>query len=73
MTMWWGWLTVYDTGETIREATEEDWKRSRDKMHSGDPDAYTGAWKDDEGRVVYVDGGPHMEVPVRRISGQLPT
>jgi hypothetical protein len=50
-----GWLTVYQTGETLRAATREELERTEAKMTSGDPDADTGAWTDDEGRVVYVD------------------
>lgn len=59
---WWGWLTDYEMGETIRAATEAEWHRTDDKLNGNDPDARTGAWKDDDGRVVYVDGGPaHSE------------
>lgn len=57
---WWGWLADYDTGETIRAATEEEWHRTDDKLNGHDSDAYSdeGAWTDENGRVVYVDGGP---------------
>lgn len=50
-----GWLTDYTTGETIRPATAEELQHTIDKMTSGDTDAYTGAWTDEDGRAVYVD------------------
>ena len=56
-----GTLTDYATGEPIRPATAQEWRRTADKLASGDSDAYTGAW-DDDGRSVYVDGGPDAGV-----------
>ena len=55
MTANYGTLTDYRTGEPIRPATREERERTRAKLASGDSDAYTGAWLDDDGRTVYVD------------------
>lgn len=49
-----GILTDYATGEAIRPATADELARTEAKLASGDSDAYTGAWTDDDGRAVYV-------------------
>lgn len=55
-----GIVNDYKTGFMVREATAAEWRRTADKENSSDSDAYTGAWTDPEedGRVVYVSGGP---------------
>lgn len=58
-----GTLTDYTTGQPLRDATAAEWQRTADKLASGDSDAYTGAWRDEDGRAVYVDGGPEPEPP----------
>ena len=50
-----GVLTDYKTGQEIRPATREEQRRTEEKLASGDSDACTGAWLDDDGRAVYVD------------------
>jgi len=59
-----GFGTVHDykTGEMVREATAADWRKTADKENSGDSD--TGAWPDpdEDGRAVYVSGGPESTV-----------
>lgn len=45
-----GTLTVYATGDPIRPATRDEWLRSLD---AGE----TGAYRDDDGRDVFVAGG----------------
>jgi hypothetical protein len=50
-----GTLTDYATGQPIRPATAGELKRTEDKLASGDSDAYTGAWTDEDGRAVFVD------------------
>jgi hypothetical protein len=50
-----GTVTDYATGEQIRPATAEELARTEDKLASGDSDAYTGAWTDEDGRTVFVD------------------
>jgi hypothetical protein len=60
-----GTVTDYKTGEPIRPATGAEWRRTADRIADIEPskgDAYTGAWEDDDGRVVYVDGGSDAEV-----------
>ncbi len=49
-----GAVVDYKTNEVLRPATAGELKRTKDKIDSGDPDAYTGAWTDDDGRSVYV-------------------
>lgn len=48
-----GTLTDYTTGEEIRPATREEHARS---LAAGE----TGAFRDEDGRVVYVAGGPEV-------------
>lgn len=50
-----GTVTDYQAGTPIRPATAEELARTEAKLASGDSDAYTGAWTDEDGRVVYVD------------------
>lgn len=50
-----GTVTDYTTGNAIRPATAEELARTEAKLASGDSDAYTGAWVDEDGRTVYVD------------------
>lgn len=50
-----GIITDYVTGEPIRPATAAEARRTEDKLASGESDAYTGAWADEDGRTVYVD------------------
>ena len=59
-----GTVNDYKTGFFIREATAAEWRRTADKENSADGDAYTGAWPDPEedGRAVYVSGGPDSRV-----------
>lgn len=57
---YWGALTDYATGEVIRPATEDEWKRTRDMVLSGSAGGESGAWEDDDGRTVWVDGGPDL-------------
>ena len=60
----WGTVSDYKTGFMIREATAAEWRRTADKENGTDSDAYTGAWldPDEEGRAVYVSGGPESHV-----------
>lgn len=59
----WGTVNDYKTGFVIREATAAEWRRTADKENSADSDAYTGTWLDEEdGRAVYVSGGPESYV-----------
>jgi hypothetical protein len=53
--MSYGTLTDYATGTAIRPATAEELARTEDKLASGDSDAYTGAFLDEDGRAVYVE------------------
>ena len=49
-----GTLTDYRTGESLRPATREELLESLEAaLHDGG----IGAFQDDEGRVVYVEGG----------------
>lgn len=49
-----GTLTDYRTGESLRPATREELLESLEAaLHDGG----IGAFEDDEGRVVYVEGG----------------
>jgi len=59
-----GMVTDYRTGWAVRPATAAEWRRTADKENSRDSDAYTGAWADTEedGRTVYVSGGPDSYV-----------
>ena len=59
-----GIVSDYKTGFMVREATAAEWRRTADKENSADSDAYTGAWADPEedGRIVYVSGGPDSRV-----------
>lgn len=57
-----GTITDYQTGEAIRPATLPEWRRTADKLNSGESDSYTGAWNDSDGQAVYVAGGPDAEV-----------
>ena len=61
-----GTIIDYRTGFTIREATAAEWRKTADKLASGDGDSYTGAWLDDaaEGMVssVWVSGGPEADI-----------
>ena len=62
-----GTLTDYVTGTAIRPATAQEWRKTADRL--GDPgDGYTGAWQDEDGRAVYVDGGPDTDVSPSDIS-----
>lgn len=55
-----GTLTDYTTGTPIRPATATEWRKTAGRL--ADPgDGYTGAFQDD-GRSVYVDGGPEAAV-----------
>jgi len=59
-----GIVTDYWTGEQIRPATAQEWRRTADLVSGADmnkPGGYTGAW-DDDGRAVWVDGGPVAEI-----------
>lgn len=53
-----GTVTDYATAQPVRPATVAEWRKTADKLAAGDCDSYTGAWDDEDGRVVYVDGGP---------------
>lgn len=55
MTGFYGWLTDYDNGTRIREATREEMEKTEAVLASAVPGAYAGAWRDDDGRVVYVE------------------
>lgn len=59
-----GTVMDYKTGLMIREATAAEWRKTADKENSAGSDAYTGAWADpgEDGRVVYVSGGPESRV-----------
>lgn len=57
-----GTVTDYLTGEPVRPATGQEWRRTADKMASDDGDNYTGAWRGSDGRAVYVDGGPEADI-----------
>lgn len=54
-----GWLTDYETGETIRAATKEEWLRTHSLIaaseRAGADDPRAGVWIDDDGRAVCVD------------------
>jgi hypothetical protein len=49
-----GTLTDYNTGKAIRPATRDEWLAS---IRAGE----TGAFRDDDSRVVFVAGGPESE------------
>lgn len=49
-----GTLTDYVTGEAIRPATRDEWLTS---IRAGE----TGAYRDDDGRDLFVAGGPESE------------
>lgn len=58
-----GILTDYRAGTPIRPATAAEWRRTADRL--GEPgDGYTGTWADPEedGRIVYVSGGPDADI-----------
>ena len=59
-----GIVSDYKTGFMVREATAAEWRRTADKENSADSDACPGAWADPEedGRIVYVSGGPDSRV-----------
>jgi hypothetical protein len=50
-----GTVTDYTTGAALRPATASELARTEAKMASGDSDACTGAWRDADGRIVFVD------------------
>ena len=53
-----GTLTDHTTGNPIRPATRDEWLRS---LRAGE----TGAYRDDDGRDVYVAGGYESEADER--------
>ena len=54
----WGILADYKTGDPIRRATRAEWQQTMSVLHSEAAGSYTGAWRDGDGRAVYVEGGP---------------
>jgi hypothetical protein len=71
----WGTLCDYDTGKAIRPATHAEWERTARRVHaaaSGGTGSYSGEWPAsdaDDGDslpadvyVVYVDGGPAIDI-----------
>lgn len=68
----WGTLCNYDTGLAIRPATRAEWERTAHRVHDaagGDPGGYSGEWRASDGDdlpddvyVVYVHGGPAVEI-----------
>ena len=54
-----GTLRDYQTGEEIRPATPREWYRSATAQRYGP--GGTGAFKDADGRVLYVEGGPDSD------------
>ena len=67
----WGTLTDYVTGEPLRPATEAEWRKTADVLASGGPGSYPGAWDDEDGTTVWVDGGPEEQPDKSGISGAL--
>ena len=57
-----GTLTDYTTGTAIRPATAEEWRFTALAVNGDKAGGETGAWQDDSGRAVWVDGGPAMDV-----------
>ena len=56
MSEYYGTLIDYVTGEQIRPATREERDRTRAVLADTElPGSETGAWRDSDGRVVYVD------------------
>jgi hypothetical protein len=65
-----GTLTDYATGEQIRPATAEEWRSTADAISFG---TEQGIWEDENGRAVWVDGGPQAEVSdddIRELRGE---
>lgn len=58
----WGAVTDYNRGTPLRAATREEWQRTADVLAARDkPGWYTGGWADEDGRAVFVEGGPEAE------------
>lgn len=57
-----GTLRDHKTGDEIRPATAEEWRRTADVLRSGVSWAHTGVWEDEPGHGVWVDGGPEPYV-----------
>jgi hypothetical protein len=68
----WGTLCDYDTGKAIRPATRAEWERTAHRVHDaacGGMGSYSGEWNasdddnvPDDVYVVYVDGGPAIDI-----------
>jgi hypothetical protein len=63
-----GTLTDYATGTAIRPATAAEWRATADLVNNGTSAGLSGAWEDQDGRSVWVDGGPECEVSDRDIA-----
>lgn len=51
-----GKVTDYRTGDYIRQATPAEWRKTADAINlEGHPQGF---WEDQDGRAVWVDGGP---------------
>jgi hypothetical protein len=55
-----GIVTDYTAGTPIRPATAAEWRKTADAVSIDR--VYQGIWQDEDGRSVYVDGGPDAEV-----------
>lgn len=62
-----GMLRDYATGEFLRPATSQEWRKAAAKTASFDDDAHTGVFGCDGQRRLYVDGGPDPSVTVSDI------
>jgi hypothetical protein len=61
-----GTLTDYSTGTPIRPATVQEWRQTAGAIAAGKPE---GIFADQDGTVVWVDGGPEAEVSDTDIAG----
>lgn len=66
-----GQLTAYATGHCIRPATAAEWRKTAERVSIHN--VHQGFWRDDDGRVVYVDGGPEANITnddIRALRGE---
>lgn len=64
----WGTLTDYMTGDKIRPATAQEWRKSNlISAATRGRGSTAGTWKDDDGRTVEVTGGPDGEIHAAEI------
>ena len=57
-----GTLTDYTTSLPIRPASAEEWRLTALTVNGDTAGSETGAFEDENGRAVWVEGGPEVEV-----------